>query len=210
MTMLIAVKFDNSIVMTADKRVTTTNSLGRILKVESDEYKKIKIINKKYVISFAGRMFIAEKAFDFIDQKSDILNSNIDPLLFFREAFNYGKSFFEAYYSGINPLSVFFVGYIKPDERPQLLGFSSDNNYLGLEIDSSIKINSNSPDHEDMLISETVNFISTEMSNRHAYHANERLLEIYSEAIKRTNDPMIGKTTYSVILTSTGAEEYHH
>lgn len=209
--MLIAVKFDNSIIMTADKRVTTTNGFDRILKVESDEYKKIKIINKKYVISFAGRIFIAEKAFDFIDQKSDILNSNIDPLLFFREAFNYGKSCFEAYHSGITPLSVFFVGYIKPDEGPQLLGFSSDDNYTGLEIDSSIKINSNSPDHEDMLISETVNFITKEMSNRHAYyHSNEKLLEIYAQAIKRTNDPMIGKTTYSVVLTSTGAEEYHH
>ncbi|WP_024428222.1 hypothetical protein [Bacillus safensis] len=208
MTMLIVMATDNSIIMTADKRVTRTDGYGKVIKIVSDDYKKIKIIKGKYIVSFAGRTAIAEKAFKFIDEK--IVSLEYDIHLFFKNAFQYGKACFENSFPNIEPTSVFFLGYIK-DDTSYLKGYSSDDDYKGMPISDSIKVRAESLVVENLLFNETQNFLSTKISSRPSfYQSNENLSVLFSEAIKRMNDQMIGKTTYSVVLTSNGATELHN
>ncbi|MGE1143903.1 hypothetical protein [Bacillus pumilus] len=208
MTMLIVISTDNSIIMTADKRVTTTDGFGKVIEVQSDDYKKIKIIKGEYIVSFVGRTAIAEKAFKFIDENIESLEYDIH--VFFKKAFQYGKTCFENSFPNIEPTSVFFLGYIKEDTS-YLIGYSSDDDYKGMPISASIKVRAESHVMEDLLFNETQNFISTKISRRPSfYQSNENLTVLFSESIKRMNDQMIGKTTYSVILTSNGATELHN
>ncbi|MFP7265811.1 hypothetical protein [Bacillus altitudinis] len=207
MTMLIVMSTDNSIIMTSDKRVTRTDSFGKVIKVQSDDYKKIKIIKGKYIVSFAGRTAIAEKAFKFIDENIELLEYDIH--LFFKNAFQYGKTCFENKFPNIEPISVFFLGYIREDTN-YLIGYSSDDDYKGMPISASIKVRAESLVMENLLLNETQNFISTKISSRPSfYQTDENLSVLFSEAIKRMNDQMIGKTTYSVVLTSNGVTELH-
>ncbi|MCY9057955.1 hypothetical protein MOE81_08440 [Bacillus inaquosorum] len=209
MTMIIAVKWSNNIIMSADKRQTQTDSCsGELLKIKSDDYIKIKIINNKYIVSFAGSTLIAEKAFELLNQNIDVLNLHIDPLGIFRASFKYGKKYFEAVYPGIKPVSVFYVGFMSQQE-PKLFGFSSADDYSGLEIEElSVKMHSNSNgDAEE----ETRRFISTEVLKRDHYYKNPRnFARLNFKAIKRVDDEMIGKTAYSVVLSPEGIKEYHH
>ncbi|MHA7767747.1 hypothetical protein [Bacillus atrophaeus] len=175
MTMVITVISDNSIIMTVDKRVTKSNGLGRGVEVVSDDYKKIKIIKNKYIVTFAGRADIAEKAFEYIDAKIDGINNYIDP------------------------------------HQPKLYSFSSDDDYIGVEREAAIKLHSNNPEQEDLLRDETVNFIGREIAKQPLYYQfPQNLSKLYSKAIKRVDNIMIGNTTYSVVLSSAGVEEYNH
>lgn len=61
MTMVIAQNLGDSLIMTADRRISNTNHLGEVIGISSDDYKKIKIINNKYIISFAGRLDVAKR-----------------------------------------------------------------------------------------------------------------------------------------------------
>lgn len=99
MTMVIAVKNNDSVIMTADKRITTSSSNGQVTRY-SDDYKKISIIDNRFILSFAGRAFVAKNALSFINKEIDILSSSstIEVKLFFREAFLYGKACFETIY----------------------------------------------------------------------------------------------------------------
>ncbi|MEN4815429.1 hypothetical protein ABEG99_19225 [Bacillus velezensis] len=211
MTMIIALKWNNSIVMTADKRYTQTNGVGQLIKVKSDNYVKIKIINDKYVVSFAGAVLIAEKAFELINQNIDLLNKGIDPFVVFKDAFKYGKACFEAVYPGVKPISVFYVGFMERKE-PKLFGFTSDDDYRGLEIEEiSIKMNSNTPEQEVTHKGETLKFISSEIAKRPYYYAYPKnVAKLNSKAIKRIEDIMIGTATYSVVLSFNGTEEYNY
>ncbi|MCY7829889.1 hypothetical protein MOB37_18595 [Bacillus spizizenii] len=209
MTMVIAQNLGDSLIMTADRRITNTNHLGEVIGISSDDYKKIKIVNNKYIISFAGRVHIAKKAFEFIDEKINTINKYMDPHLFFKKAFNYGKEYYEENFPG-EPLSVFYLGYLKQKE-PKLIGFSSDDNYNGIEVKGIIKRNSKSSVEEKIFINETIDFINDEISRRQLYYKFPRnLAEIFSKAIKRVDDVMIGETTYSVVLSQNGIEEYYH
>ncbi|WHY22658.1 hypothetical protein QNH41_11370 [Bacillus halotolerans] len=210
MTMIVAVKWSNNIIMTADKRQTETDSCsGELLKIKSDDYIKIKIIDNKYIVSFAGSTLIAEKAFELLNQNVDVLNlHSIDPLGIFRDSFKYGKAHFEAVYPGIKPVSVFYVGFMRQHE-PKLFGFSSDDDYSGLEIEElSVKMNSNSNGDAEK---EAIRFISAEVLKRDHYYKNPRnFARLNFKAIKRADDEMIGKTAYSVVISSDGIKEYHH
>ncbi|TWG61227.1 hypothetical protein [Bacillus subtilis] len=210
MTMVITVISGNSIIMTADKRVTKSNGFGQGVEVVSDDYKKIKIIKDKYIVSFAGRADIAKKAFEYIEAKIDGINNYIDPLIFFKEAFKNGKTSFETSYPGIPPISVFFLGYINQNQ-PKLYSFSSDDDYIGVEREAAIKMHSNNTEQEDLLTDETVNFIGSEIAKQPLYYQfPQNLSKLYSKAIKRVDNIMIGNTTYSVVLSSAGVEEYNH
>ncbi|MGO0713249.1 hypothetical protein P5408_010490 [Bacillus subtilis] len=209
MTMVIALKLNNNIIMTADKRITNSNYLGQLIGIASDDYKKIKIISNRYIISFAGRVEIARKAFEFIDKKINTINNYMDQNLFFKKAFNYGKKYYEENFPG-EPLSVFYLGYFDHSE-PKLIGFSSDDNYSGTEVGAIIKMNTINSDKEEWFINETTDFINDEISQRPFYYQFPRnVAELFSKAIKRVDNEMIGKTTYSVVLSSKGIDEYNH
>ncbi|MGG3397654.1 hypothetical protein ABER78_12240 [Bacillus velezensis] len=212
MTMVIAAKWNNSIVMTADKRHTQTLSDGQLISVKSDDFVKNKIINGEYIVSFAGSVLVAEKAFELIDQNVDLLNNQgIDPLVIFKDSFKYGKACFEKAHPDAKLVSVFYLGYMQKDE-PKLFGFTSDDDYGGLEIEEiSIKMHSNSPEQERIRRDETLSFISAEVFNRnHYYKSPKNFAMLNSKAVQRIDDVMIGKTTYSIVLSSDGIEEYNY
>ncbi|MGG1104254.1 hypothetical protein ABES74_09325 [Bacillus subtilis] len=215
MTMVIAINRGASIIITADKRETETNYSGQLINVKSDNYKKVVILNGKYIVSFAGSTLIAEKAIELINEKIHILDriTDIDPLFIFKDAFKYGKACFEAVYPGLKPNSLFLLGYLKRNEL-KLFVFSSDDDYAGIEYkpgDICIKMYSEDPIKEENLFKDTLNFISDKLSKKMTkYKSNKNFAQLNSEAIKRINDPMIGKTTYSVVLSQTGIEEYEN
>ncbi|MBU8716581.1 hypothetical protein [Bacillus subtilis] len=215
MTMVIALNRGNSIIITADKRATETNYSGQLINVTSDNYKKVVIINGKYIVSFAGSTLIAEKAIELINENIGILDrtTDIDPLCIFKGAFRYGKACFEAVYPGVKPISIFILGYLKQNEL-KLFVLSSDDDYVGKEYkpgDIFIKMHSENPTEEENLNKDTLNFISDKLSKKPTkYKSNKNFAQLNSEAIKRINDPMIGKTTYSVVLSQTGIEEYEN
>ncbi|MCY8499823.1 hypothetical protein P8917_09225 [Bacillus atrophaeus] len=211
MTMVITAISGNSVIITADKRITKSNGFGQsAVEVVSDDYKKIKIIKGKYIVSFTGRTDIAKKAFEFIDDKIDVIKNYIDPIIFFKEAFKNGKTFFETNYPGIPPISVFFLGYIN-ENKPKLYSFSSDDDYIGVEREAVIKMHSNNPEQEDLLTDETASFIGSKIAKQPLYYQfPQNLPKLYSEAIKRVDNIMIGNTTYSVLLTSSEIKEYEY
>lgn len=199
--------------MIADKRITTTDyNTGQITKT-TDSTKKIKIINNKYIVSYAGRVFVTEQAFHFIDQNIKKLSQIIDPLSFFKEAFSYGKERFEKEYPGIEATSIFYLGYID-QKKPKLIGFSSDDNYTGIELEMSIKIHAPTPEEEDIVRKETEEYIYKELMMKKlrglGVITTREYVDIYFESIKRIDNIMIGKTAYSVVLSSSGIKENHH
>lgn len=202
MTMLVVLKRHDCIIMTADKRITTTNALTGEIQSIRDDYNKIKCIDKKYIISFAGRAFIAEEALKFIEQNLGRINER-KPEILFSKAFSYGKSKFESKYKGVEPMTVFYLGYIQLDE-PILLGFSSDNNYEPQEINFAIKAiiseKHKNPEKEAEF------YINAEFEKQGA----EKLPDIFFQAIKRTNDNMIGKTASTVILSKDSIKKGTH
>ncbi|UAW07986.1 hypothetical protein [Bacillus phage BUCT082] len=208
MTMLLVAKYGDSVIMTADKRVTEIDGSGEVVKVKSDEYEKIKVIDDRYVISFAGVTIVAERAFEWINQNLDVLTLNdIDPLYFFKKAFNYGKEYFEAVHPGHDPITVFYLGYITQQHEPILIGFSSDDNYNGMEI-QELSIKMVSKRNEE---AETYRFVISEVLKRkHYYQTPRNFARLNFKAIKRIDDEMIGKTAYSIILSPERIKEYHH
>ncbi|MFB0635299.1 hypothetical protein ACEPP6_08370 [Bacillus rugosus] len=215
MTMVIALNRGNSIIITADKRATETNYSGQLINVTSDNYKKVVIINGKYIVSFAGSTLIAEKAIELINENIGILDrtTDIDPLCIFKDAFRYGKACFKVVYPEVKPISIFLLGYLKQNEL-KLFVLSSDDDYVGEEYkpgDIFIKMHSENPTEEENLNKDTLNFISDELSKKLTkYKSNKNFAQLNSEAIKRITDPMIGKTTYSVVLSQAGIEEYEN
>lgn len=205
MTMVIAVKTIDSIIMTTDKRVIQTDPLSGSLIESSDDYKKIKIFNDIYIMSFAGRAFIAEQAINFIEQNIKIVE---DAPSFFSEAFNYGKSCFELNYPELAPTSTFYLGYLDAG-IPKLLGFSSDDNYVPLPLGATIKATATSPSAEAVIQEESIAYINEKISNSECNSLKEQA-ELYFQAIKRIENLSIGKTGYSVILSPFGIEEVEH
>ncbi|MGF6947893.1 hypothetical protein QF028_000386, partial [Neobacillus sp. B4I6] len=124
MTMVIAAKNDsNAIIMSADKRVTYSDSYGNITGY-SDDYKKTYVIGNRFIISFAGRTHIAESALKYINDNQIKLLSIIESKnvkSFFKEAFLLGKTVFEKRYPGLAPTSTFLLGYISGN-KTNLLG----------------------------------------------------------------------------------------
>lgn len=206
MTMVIAVKNEDNIIMTADKRITIQANTGEAI-IINDNYKKIKIFDNKFIVSFAGRNHIAEQAFIYIEQNIEKLN-NTKPSSFFRDAFNHGKSCFEHIHPNAAPTSIFFLGYMLED-TPILLGFSSDDNYQPIQLDATVKAHATSSEAEQILFDETVSYINSEINSRN-FESLKEVAEMYYQAIKRVDDIMIGKTAYSIILTSHGIEEINH
>ncbi|WP_096435650.1 hypothetical protein [Alteribacter populi] len=209
MTMVIAVKNGDSVIMTADKRVTQTNISNGTPTSYSDDYKKIKVIDNRYIVSFAGRTFVAEQAFDFIDHNIERLSVN-EPSVFFKDAFNYGKACFESRQLGIPATSTFFLGYIQ-STTPILQGFSSDDDYNPINLDATIKARATSLEAENIVRGEAVAYINSELERRNNELASTiELSNIYFQAIRRVNDVMIGDTANTVVLSPRGIEEIEH
>jgi hypothetical protein len=204
MTMIIAVKSGNSIIMTADKRITISDRNGNVIS-HSDDAQKVVKINNNTILSFAGRAFIAEQAIQFISDRSNELIGN-DYKTFFRKAFIYGKERFEETFQGVPPTSVFFVGQIHKGHQ-EIIGYSSDDSYTGIEIDATIKING-TENNEDRLIEESITYIEEQIQLIMPNTIDE-LVEIYHRTITKVEDVCVGNTTYSLILSPSGIKEYH-
>lgn len=191
MTMIIVLKRPDCIIMTADKRITTTTRITGE-QITHDNYQKIKCIDEKYFVSFAGRLFLAEEALNYVEQNLERINDN-EPELLFKEAFNYGKDMFETVYIDEAPTTVFFLGYVQSNVFT-LLAFSSDNNFEPQEITYTIQANNNGEDQN--VIREAESFIDTEIDRQGV----NNLPHIFFQAIERTNDEMIGNTGDSVVI----------
>lgn len=208
--MVIAVKEPNYIIMTADKRITTSNVLTRQIISVNDNSKKIRIFNNQYIVSYAGRLLIAEKSLEFVYERRDLLLKCLDPNLFFSEAFQYGKAMFKDTYPNLNPDATFFVGYFK-DNMSILRGFSSDDDFTPINLNATIKANSTNEQSEEELQNTTIKNIDLELKKHpNGLKGLKDLADIYAKVIKQVNDGMIGKTAYSVILTKEGVTELHH
>ena len=212
MSMVIAVKNGNSIIMTADKRITTTNIHGDIINFR-DDYEKNVIIANKFILSFVGRTLILECTLEYINTNLPILDDATNyenEVLFFKNAFLYGKEKFIEQLPGLEPMSIFFLGTLK-NNNATLVGFSSDNNFAGAEYEAAIKVNANNRLEEDQLILETQEFIGSEIAKTNGQiESYKELAEIYFSAIKRVEDLMVGDTGTTLVLTTMGIEEYEH
>ncbi len=212
MTMVIAVKNDpHTIIMTADKRKTSSNLDGEITDF-FDDYKKTLIIEGNFILSFAGRTYIVESALKYINEHLIELR-NIQPgkqIEFFQKAFQFGKISFEKQFPWLQPIAVFYLGYLN-NGIATLLGFSSDDNFEGEEIQAAIKINAKNADEEDKLRKETEEFLANEISRKKGTLSSyKELANLYFKAIIHVDDPQIGKTGTTIVLTPTGIEEYEH
>lgn len=212
MTMIITAKNDpHTIIMTADKRETYSNILGEITGF-SDNYKKTLVIEGNFVLSFAGRTYIVESALKYINEHIIELRT-IQPgkqKEFFQGAFQFGKTSFIREFPSLKPTTVFYLGYIN-NGIASLLAFSSDDNYEGKEIDAAIKVNAKNEVEEDTVRQETELFIANAINKKNGTLSSYReLANIYFEAIKQVDDPQIGKTGTTLVLTPTGIEEYEH
>lgn len=92
-----------------------------------------------------------------------------------------------------------------------MLGFSSDDDFIAIEIDADIKVNAANEEEEFQLKKKSVEYINKQIQFKNGtFNTTRELTEIYFQTIKKVNNRAIGKTAYSVILSPTGIEEYNH
>lgn len=210
MTMIIAIKNDEeTIIMTADKRLTTSDLNGKILH-QTDDYKKTLVIADRFILSFAGKVKIVEIALEYINDRISNNLDTIEVINVFKEAFLKGKQTFNQLFPTVKSDVVFYLGYLN-EGKATLVGFSSDNDFEGVELDATIKLNSQSIKDESVLIENTYTFISKEIQIKQGtIRTYEELTDIYFSAIHRIDDSNIGKTGTSIVLTPLGIVEYNH
>jgi hypothetical protein len=211
MSMVISVIADpQTIIMTADKRITISDiNTGKITDY-SDDYQKIRVIADRFILSFAGHSYIVETALDYINEHlRELINLDSNKVKeFFQTAFRYGKESFKKKYPNLPPITVFYLGYLN-NGIATLLGFSSDDNFEGKEIEAAIKVHANK-DEEEMMIQATQQFISNEVQRTGPFYSYRELANVYFKSIKQVNNPYIGKTCTSVVLSPMGIEKYEH
>ncbi len=207
MTMVIVKNNGDSILMAADKRRTVEYPDGRIERY--DDYRKIKVIQDKYVLTFAGNVFVFEEAVNFIQEKGAVLNklNPNDVVTIFRDAFQYGKHCFENKY-GIEAESVIYLGF-REGKSTKLYGFSSGDNFAGEEVPASIKVYAKNQEEEQRLADETTNFINSKLKTK-TFGSYKEIADMFAEAIKRVDSEYISKNADSVFFSLNNIETYSH
>lgn len=204
--MLLAANLSTGIVMTADMRTTYTDTQGHP-QILSEEYKKVFNIENRYILCSAGRVKILEKALEYINEHIETVESN-NEISLFQNAFVHGKSSFLLEFPNMQPTSVFFLGYMKNGEN-KLMGFSSDDNYQGIEVSGVVKLNTSNHENESTLTEEVISFIQQEIVVREPTSPSE-FADIYFASIQRIDNPTIGKTATSLILIEDEILEISH
>jgi hypothetical protein len=189
LTALIGKKFENSILIMADKRITYRGTLQF-----HDNEKKIIVLNEKIIFAYAGIKNIIDIGIDSLKKYSQSIHSVEKIIHQSQRIYSQSLSEFKKSYPGQNDATVFILSGFKDSGETFSYYFSSADHFKKrYPLDFFYKT---FPDTEMLNLGNYLKY-QVDLSRNDV----DYFIEKFSSAIKEINNNKISRSVYSIYLT---------
>ncbi|KKI91481.1 hypothetical protein WQ54_14515 [Bacillus sp. SA1-12] len=195
MTALIGKKFQNGVLIMADKRITYRGT-----DVFIDHEKKIIALNHNAILAFAGVKNIIDERIEELKAFSLKTNSIEEIEAYSQKLYSASLELFKNAYPGHDYATVYLLAGFAADGMPRVTYFSSDDHFQkGKPLDFFYKA---FPNTEMVYLQRfLVNEIDVSKNNIDYY------IRKFSSAIRQINNEKVSKNAYSIFLSNKGLFE---
>lgn len=189
MTALIGKKFDDGILILADKRITIRGT-----NMFTDDAKKIIVLNSKLILAYAGVKNIVDMC---IDKLQELALKHSDPEKIIKQAqklFCLALNHFIQQHPHQKYDTVYILAGFNEDDETFIYYFSSDDYFQSRKpLETFYK---SFPSNE---MTKLRTFLLNEVD--HTMNEIPYYIQKFSAAVRLINHPMVGKNTYSIYLS---------
>jgi hypothetical protein len=195
MTALIGKKFEDSVLIMADKRITYRGT-----EKFSDEEKKIIVLNHKVIFAYAGVKNVIDLPLEELKTFARKTNSLEKIEAHAKKIFSASLNVFKKFNPEHDYATVYILAGFATDGFPRVTYFSSDDDFQkGMLLEFFYKTFPNA--EMDFLRNFLINEVDISKKNIKYY------IRKFSSAIRRINNVKVGKNAYAIFLSKKGLLE---
>ncbi|KAA9032403.1 Ntn hydrolase family protein [Niallia endozanthoxylica] len=190
MTAIIGKKFEDGVLILADKRVTIRGTQGY-----ADDVKKIIVLSPKLILAYAGVKNIVDRCVGNLQTfAQDSANSLAEIIKQGQKLFCSALDYFKHHYPQQRYDTVYILAGFNDTDEPFIIYFSSDDNF---QKQKPLELFYKTFPNKEMLNLRTFLINEVDQSRKEIPY----YIQKFSAAVRMIDHPMVGKKTYSVYLS---------